>query len=139
MKKLIALVLVLLLAFYVGWPVFSSYRIHKALAADDSATLAQMIDFPSVRRSMRGPVLAKIESRIAGVMKTMGPAAAMLGGQIKQDKIEGVIDGALEDVVNPKRIGGIYAKGGDFAGAIKQSVMRQIEKMGGFAALMGRW
>lgn len=136
MKRLILLIVVLVLGFYVGWPAFSGYQIRNALKAEDAGALASKIDFASVRQSMRGPILVKIKERVGTVMKQLGPAAGVLGGGLQDDKIATLIDASLEDVVNANRVTAIYAKGGDFTGAMRDSILKQVDKMGGFAALL---
>lgn len=136
MKRLILLVLVLAIGFYVAWPAFTGYRIYQGLEGNDPATLAAKIDFPSVRQSMRGPVLAQVNTRIESVMKGLGPATKLVGDQIPQDNIEKIIDGALESVVEPKRIAEIYANGGDINAAIKEAVLNEIDKMGGLVKVL---
>lgn len=138
MKKIILLVLVGLIGFYVAWPAYSGYGIHAALQAGDRDTLANRIDFPSVRQSMRTPVLAKVDERMTGFMKTMGPAASALGvKQVPKQKIEAVVDGTLAEIVEPNRLIAIYGKGGDYAGAMQEAVVKQIDKLGGVGAFLG--
>jgi hypothetical protein len=138
MKKIILLAILAAVGFYVAWPAFSGYQIHSALASGDAKALAGKIDFASVRQSMRAPVLAKIDDRLAGFMKGLGPAAGALGGkQIAKDKIEAIVDGALAEVIEPARIVSIYGKGGDYAGAMQEAVVKQIDKLGGVGALFG--
>ncbi len=135
MKKFIFLIVVLVLGFYVGWPAFSGYQINQALQGDDAGALEDKIDFASVRQSLRMPILAKVDQRMTSTMKSLGPAAAMLGGSIPKEKIATIVDGALGDVVNAARVIEIYGKGGDFAGAMQDAVMKQIDKLGGVGAL----
>lgn len=137
MKRLILLIVVIVFGFYVAWPAFSGYQINKALKGNDADALSRKIDFPSVRQSMRGPILAKIDERMVSVMKQLGPAAAVLGGGVKKQQIASIIDASLADVINPQRVMAIYAKGGDFTGAMRDSILKQIDKMGGFASLLG--
>lgn len=136
MGRLLFLILLLAIGFYGGWPAFNGYRIYQGLENNDPATLAAKIDFPSVRQSMRGPVLAQVDRRIEAVMKDLGPASEVVGEQIPRDNIEKIIDGALASVVEPKRIAEIYASGGDLNGAIKDAVLEEISKMGGLAAVL---
>lgn len=136
MKRLILLIVVLLAGFYVAWPAFSGYRIYQGLEGNDPAVLATKIDFPSVRRSMRGPVLSQVNTRIETVMKDLGPATQLLGDQIPRDNIEKIIDGALETVVSPEKIAEIYSRGGDLNAAIKDAVLNEIDKMGGLLAVL---
>lgn len=138
MKKILLLIVLALIGFYALWPAYSGYQIHSALQAGDRNALANKIDFQSVRHSMRTPVLAKIDERMSGFMKSLGPAAASLGiKQVPKQKIEAIVDGALAEVVEPGRIVAIYGKGGDFAGAMQESVVKQIDKLGGVGELLG--
>lgn len=136
MGRLLFLILLLAIGFYGGWPAFNGYRIYQGLENNDPAALAAKIDFPSVRQSMRGPVLAQVDRRIDAVMKDLGPASGLAGEQVPRDNIEKIIDGALESVVEPKRIAEIYSSGGDLNAAIKDAVIEQINKMGGLAAVL---
>lgn len=136
MGRLLFLILLLAIGFYGAWPAFNGYRIYQGLENNDPATLAAKVDFPSVRQSMRGPVLAQVDRRIEAVLKDLGPATGAVGEQIPRDNIEKVIDGALESVVEPKRIAEIYSSGGDLNGAIKDAVLEEINKMGGLAAVL---
>ena len=136
MGRLIFLILLLAIGFYAAWPAFNGYRIHQALEANDPATLAAKVDFPSVRQSMREPVLAQVNTRIESVMKDLGPATQLVGDQIPTDNIEKIVDGALASVVEPKRIADIYANGGDLNAALKDAVLSEIDKMGGLVAVL---
>lgn len=136
MKRLILLIVFLVIGFYVVWPAFTGYRIYQGLEGNDPGILAAKIDFPSVRQSMRGPVLAQVNTRIESVMKDLGPATQLVGGQIPHDNIEKIIDGALATVVEPKRIAEIYANGGDINAAIKGAVLEEIDKMGGLVKVL---
>lgn len=136
MKRLILLVVLLAIGFYVAWPAFTGYRIYQGLEGNDPAMLAAKIDFPSVRQSMRGPVMAQVNTRIESIMKDLGPATKLVGDQIPKDNIEKIIEGALETVVEPKRIAEIYSSGGDLNAAIKDAVLSEIDKMGGLASVL---
>lgn len=136
MKRLILLVVLLAIGFYGAWPAFTGYRIYQGLEGNDPAMLAAKIDFPSVRQSMRGPVMVQVNTRIESVMKDLGPATKLVGDQIPKDNIEKIIDGALATVVEPKRIAEIYSSGGDLNAAIKDAVLSEIDKMGGLASVL---
>lgn len=137
MFRLLFLVLLIAGGFYIAWPAYTGYRIHQALEAGDQETLEATIDFPSVRQSMRGPVLRQVDRRIEAVMRDLGPATKAVADQIPRGKIEKVIDGALASVVTPPQILDIYAKGGNYNAAIKQAIMAEIDKIGGLPALLG--
>jgi hypothetical protein len=136
MKRFIFLIFVVLVGFYAVWPAFTGYRIYQGLESNDPGLLAAKIDFPSVRQSMRGPVLDQVNSRIESVMKDLGPMTKLVGEQIPRDNIEKIIDGALATVVEPRKIAEIYAKGGSLNAEIKDAVLNEIDKMGGLAAVL---
>ena len=136
MKKLLTLVVLGLLGFYVAWPAFTGYAIHAALEAEDRDVLARKIDFPQVRSSIRGPALTMIDRRIGEMIGKYGAALGVTKEQVKMDRISGIVDGALEDVVAPERLGAIYKQGGDFTGEIQKAVLRQIDDAGGMMALL---
>jgi hypothetical protein len=131
MFRFILLVLLAAVGFYVAWPAYTGYRIHRALEAGNQPALEATIDFPSVRRSMRGPVIRQVDRRIEAVMRDLGPAAKAVADQIPRDKIEQVIDGALATVITPPQVIDIYAKGGNYNAAIKEAIMVEIDKIGG--------
>ena len=137
MFRFILLVLLAAVGFYVAWPAYTGYRIHRALEAGNQPALEATIDFPSVRQSMRGPVIRQVDRRIEAVMRDLGPATKAVADQIPRDKIEQVIDGALATVVTPPQVIDIYAKGGNYNAAIKEAIMVEIDKIGGLPALLG--
>jgi hypothetical protein len=137
MFRFILLVLLAAVGFYVAWPAYTGYRIHRALEAGNQPALEATIDFPSVRQSMRGPVIRQVDRRIEAVMRDLGPATKAVADQIPRDKIEQVIDGALATVVTPPQVIDIYAKGGNYNAAIKEAIMAEIDKIGGLPALLG--
>ncbi|MFT5510170.1 MAG: hypothetical protein ACI89J_003262, partial [Hyphomicrobiaceae bacterium] len=136
MKRLILLVVLLAIGFYVAWPAYTGYSIYQGLEGNDPKALTAKIDFPSVRKSMRGPVLSQVNTRIESVMKDLGPATKLIGDQIPRDNIEKIIDGALASVVEPNRIAEIYSNGGDLNAAIKDAVLDEINKMGGLVSVL---
>ena len=137
MFRFILLVLLVAVGFYVAWPAYTGYRIHRALEAGNQPALEATIDFPSVRRSMRGPLMDQVDRRIETVMRDLGPATKAVADQIPRNKIEQVIDGALATVVTPPKVLDIYASGGNYNAAIKEAIMAEIDKIGGLPALLG--
>ena len=137
MRRLLLFVLFLAIAFYVAWPAFTGYRIHASLDAQDPRALERSIDFESVRGSMRQPVLDQLNTRIDSVIGGLGPIANVIKDKIPTQRIEQIVDGALESAVTPERVVEVYSEGGDFSDAIKTAVLAEIDKQGGMAALFG--
>ena len=75
MKRLIALLILVLIGFYVVWPGWSAYQIAAAIKARDSATLDRKIDFPSVRTTLRPVTEQKIGEIYDTFQAQSGPAA----------------------------------------------------------------
>jgi hypothetical protein len=133
MKKIILLALCLLLAFYVGWPMWSAYKIHAALEANDARTLETKVDFPSVRESLKPTITSEVEramDKAAG-----GVAGAILGGALKQKLAPQLVETILNGVVTPQRIGEFYQRRGDIkdilAERMAKRAKREIETAGG--------
>ncbi len=130
MKKLIGLIFLLLLGFYVGWPAWSGYRISNAIAAKDAAALAAKVDFPAVRDSMRPAVSAAVERELDAQMKQSGGAFGnLLGGDLKKQMLPQMVDSVLATLVTPENIIRIASEG-DAAASVRRIL---AEKMGDIA------
>jgi Protein of unknown function (DUF2939) len=132
MKRYILLALCLLLAFYVGWPLWSAYKIHSALEANDAKTLETKVDFPSVRVSLKPSVTAEVEralERAAG-----GVAGQLLGGALKQQLAPQLVDTIVNTVITPQRIGDFYQRRGDIKDILAERMARRRERGDGGGA-----
>lgn len=126
MKKTILLALCLLLAFYVGWPMWSAYKIHAALEANDAKTLETKVDFPSVRASLKPTVTSEVEramDKAAG-----GVAGQILGGALKQQLAPQLVETILNGVVTPQRIGEFYQRRGDIKDILAERMARRAKR-----------
>ena len=103
MKKWIALVLVLvlLLATYVAAGPYMTIRaIRHAVQAQDAGELAEQVDFPALRASLKAQLIDKMV-RQAGPDAQSNPFAA-----IAMTMATGVVNGVVDGMVNP---GGLAA------------------------------
>lgn len=106
MRRLVSLVVLLAVAFYVAWPAYSLYRIRGALETRDAATLAGKVDFDSVREGLRPYASAEMTKAIG---KVEG-AGGVLGQQFK-DQLQGkAVDALLNGLVTPENIIKAYAE-----------------------------
>jgi Protein of unknown function (DUF2939) len=135
MKKLIALVVLALLGFYVAWPAWSGYRIASALASKDTALLESKIDFPSVRESLRPVVTGEVEKEIS--KQAGGGLGGLLSGDFKKQIVPQLVDTILAKVVTGENVIRIVGEGGDVAGSVQKILMEQMSKMGGIPGLPG--
>jgi hypothetical protein len=67
----ITVLLVLLLAVYLVWPLVGFYRIASAVESKNAAALAQRVEFPSLRRSLSQQVIAEY-LKLTGKEKKLG-------------------------------------------------------------------
>lgn len=132
MKKLIALLILGLLGFYVAWPAWSGYRLYSALNSGDEATLAGKIDFPSVRDSMRPAVAAEVDKQFDQQLRQAGGGlGSMLGGDIKKQMLPKLVDGVLQTVITPANVIRIARQGGSVAESVQKILAEQMSKAGG--------
>jgi hypothetical protein len=80
MRRLVSLVVLAALGFYVAWPAYSLYRIRGALDAQDAQVLASKVDFDSVRESLKPYAttemmkgIGKFEQSTGGVLGDCSP------------------------------------------------------------------
>ena len=126
MKKIIALLVLALIGFYVAWPAWSAYKIATALGASDAGTLESKVDFPAVRESLRPAVTREVEKRMDKETQSLGAAGGVLGGDLKKQLLPKLVEQVLAAVVTPERVIRLAHDGGDIA--------KSVEKIFGEAA-----
>ncbi len=126
MKRVMALILVLLLAFYVGWPAWSGYRIKTALQNSDPDALAAKIDFPSVRASMRPLVTQKVGEGFDRYQAQAGPTGALIMTQLKQEAIPRIVDMSLSAMLTPQMLLRVFNDGGTVKASLEKIVREQM-------------
>jgi hypothetical protein len=130
MRRIFLVVLCLLLAFYVGWPIWSALQLRSALKSEDAATVARKIDFPSVRASMR----PAIEERAGHVFDTyarqLGPGGALIVSQLKPQLLPKLVENALDTLVTPQNVIRIANDQGTFKERIERVLREQLGKVG---------
>src|SRR5262245_53704729 len=67
----ITIVLILLLAAYLTWPLIGFYRIASAVESKNAAALAERVEFRSLRRSLSQQVIAEY-LKLTGKEKKLG-------------------------------------------------------------------
>lgn len=103
MKRLILLLVLLVLGFYVAWPAWSLYQVREAIRRDDVATFAGKVDFPRVRASLRPVLTEEAQKLLERVRGNAGSFGALLG-QLQGDLLPRVVETALEAVVTPENV-----------------------------------
>jgi Protein of unknown function (DUF2939) len=133
MKKLLALVVLALIGFYVAWPAWSGYRIWNALESQDAGVLEGKIDFASVRESLRPTVTSEVEKQFDAQSKQLGGGLPL--GDLKNQILPKLVDGTLATIVTPANILRIYREGGNVSGTVTKIMSEQMGKAGGLPGL----
>jgi hypothetical protein len=128
MKRLLGLIFLLLAGFYVVWPGFAAYQIKSALEAKDKDGLAGLVDFDSVRQSLRPAIAAKVESSITQAADKAGPAGAGIFGALKGQLMPKIVDNALQQLVTPDNLIKLHAGRATLKDAMDQLVLDQVAK-----------
>ena len=133
MKKWLLAVLCVLLAFYVGWPMWSAYRIHSALESNDTETLDRKVDFPSVRASLKPVVSSEVERALDRAAGRGGNLGQILGGVLKQQLGPQLVETILNGFVTSRSVSEIYSRRGDIRGIVAERVGKGRTDGGGQA------
>jgi hypothetical protein len=131
MKRLIALVVLLLLGFYVAWPAWTGYQIASALKAKDTATLDRKIAFPQVRETLKPIAVERVGAVYDQQLKgQVGPAGASIVNQIKADVVPKIVDTALAQLVTSGNLIRIVSDGGTLKQNAERILDDQVRKIG---------
>lgn len=134
MKRLIAIVVLLLLGFYVAWPGWSGYQIATAIKARDSATLERKILFADVRETLKPLAVQKVGEVYDQQLKAQaGPAGAAILNQIKADVVPKIVDTALGQLVTAPNLIRVV----NDRGALKENAERILKEQIGKIGLPG--
>lgn len=132
MKRLIGLLVLVLLGFYVAWPAWTGYQIANALKAKDTATLERKILFDDVRVSLRPAALQKV-----GEFYDKSPLGGAVMGNIKNDVAPTIADSALKALVTAPNLIRIVHDGKNLKDSAESILSEQIAKIGGLPGLGG--
>lgn len=131
MRRLLLALLCLLLAFYVGWPLWSALQLRNALKAEDAETVARKIDFPSVRASMRPAVEQKASQTFDAYAKQIGPGGALILSQLRPQVLPKLVESALDALVTPQNVIRIANDQGPVNERIERILREQLGRIPG--------
>jgi len=137
MKRLLLLIVLLGLGFYVAWPAWSGYQIKSALETGDAETLRNKIDFVSVRESLRPAASHHAEGMMSDALQQAGgPVSNILDDDAKAALLPKIVDTTLNRVVTPQNLIRISRHGGTIKDAVAKIVKEQMSgSLGGLAGL----
>jgi len=102
MRRLL-LLLVILLAAYVGYPYLTMYWIDRALLTDDKAALERLVDFPKVQADLKGEVQGQVTVKADEFAKKR-PIIGAFGQVLAQLVAPGLLDSAVDGMVTADSI-----------------------------------
>lgn len=127
MKRLIGLVILGLLGFYVLWPAWTGYQIKTALDAKDAAALDRKIDFASVRTGLRPAATGQV-GEIFAKMQQAGPTGSLIVSQLKGDAIPMIVETSLNTLVTPANLIRVVNEGASWKESVERILREQIGK-----------
>ena len=86
-----AAVVLAILGLYAASPFYMLWRLQRAAERDDTATLEQLIDFPTVRAAMREDAAGVLRDKLAGFVNNK-LVAGLLGKTGGPDFVNRMID-----------------------------------------------
>jgi len=137
MKRLLLLIAVLGIGFYVVWPAWSGYQIKSALDGADADTLRGKIDFVSVRESLRPAASHHAKIMMDDTLRQAGgPVSTVLDDQTKAALLPKIVETTLNRVVTPENLIRIAQHGGTIKDAVAKIVKEQMQgSLGGLGGL----
>jgi len=100
-RGIIVLAILAMMAAFYFTPHLAAYRMRAAAQANDSVTLASVIDFPSLRESVKAGITAKIQTEMANHNTQQATAWANIGAGPLSDMVNPMVDA----LVTPQAIG----------------------------------
>ncbi len=125
MKRVAAILALVLLVmgFYVAWPLHSAKTIRTALETQDKELLVSKVDFDAVRDSMRPAVTGKVE-------ELMQSGGGTLLDQLKKQLAPRVVDATLNGIVKPESLIRMYADGRRLRDSLRDLAAETVRKEG---------
>ncbi len=133
MARVIALIVILLVGFYVVWPGWSVYQITTALDTGDEATVSRKIVFKEVRAALRPAVEAKLNEAYDKLQSRTGEVGALLGG-LRAQAVPAIATAALDTLVTPETLIDLAKDDRMLKENLQQLIAQYVEQARGGAA-----
>jgi hypothetical protein len=131
MKRLIGLIVLALLGFYVAWPAWTGYQIKTAIDAGDAATLDRKIDFASVRAGLKPAATVRVSEMFDRMQSQAGPTGSLIATQIKGDVVPKIVETSLATLVTPENLIRVVKDGRAWKESVDSILREQIGKFPG--------
>jgi len=102
MRRVI-LLLVILLAAYIGYPYLTLYWLDRALLTDDKGSLTQLVDFPKVQANLKGDVQGQLLGK-ADEFAQKRPILGAFGQALATLVAPDLVGSAVDNMVTPEAI-----------------------------------
>jgi Protein of unknown function (DUF2939) len=103
MRRLLLLILVLVIAGYFAYPYYTLYRIDRALLDDDATTLAELVDFSTIRGDIAGEVTGEVLGKAAEA-KEKRPIIGGIEDALAKRLAPGIVDKKVDETVTPRMV-----------------------------------
>jgi hypothetical protein len=125
-KRIVGLIVVALLCFYVAWPAWSGYTIRTAVQDSEPDRLAAKVDFEQVRERLRPVVTQKVEEGFERYQTQLGATGTVILGQLRKDVGPKIVDASLKALLTPQMIIRIAHEGGSIKESLDRIMREQI-------------
>ncbi len=104
-----------IVGLYAASPFYMLWRLQRAAERDDTATLEQLIDFPTVRAAMREDAAGALRDKLAGLVHNK-LVAGLLGNAGGPEFVNRMIDEQVTPAGAAQMIKGAKMERASFAG-----------------------
>lgn len=132
--RILGLLVLALLGFYVAWPAWSGYQVKTALDGGDKATLERKIDFERLRGSLRPAVTTEVDSKVSAIAAAAGQSPEALA-KLKADAVPKLTEAALTGLVTSDSILRLYRERADLKTEVARIVAAKLATPEGLAVL----
>ncbi len=132
MKKLFALLIVLLL-LVIGWffasPYYRVYQLKNAYDSHNASVIADHIDFASVQRDIKSQLTPVLVTKVQSL--TQSPLARLVGVHVDENAmVQKLVTQAVDNAVTPEGVASIITTQGNVA-----SLNNDVKLLGGLTAI----
>ncbi len=97
------LVLLILLAAYVGYPYLTLYWVDQALLTDDNQALERLVDFPRVRDDLKADVKGDVAAKARDIAEKR-PILGTFGEALAKLLAPSLVDSGVDALVTPEAV-----------------------------------
>lgn len=131
MKRILALIWLALVGFYIAWPAWTGYKIRQAFETEDAALLESKVDFDGVRASLKPVIAAEADAYFERLKRDVGPLGGLLSGQIKGELTGRLVETAVNSAITPPNVIRMVRDGKSVKQSLEKVMVEQAGAGGG--------